>query len=211
MSVAVSSAKLRLMRSLTNHFIRNESGCAFRGPEWGMRYRPEWKMRGSLWRSSANSKKARSGLTAFLGLDQRGKCLAERRVSLLIELSLLLPYSPKISYPMRAPAKPDTNPETGTEIPLRESTGRESLRVAYFEFFVQHNPGIQSKHCWWLSDARDCVFRHGSYACRSTPDSHRRCSREQSCQKRQAVPRSASRSAGTLIYMVKLIFNICCF
>jgi hypothetical protein len=69
----------------SDDLVGNDAGSSFGGAEWMETYRPEWKRRGSLCLSSANSKKALSGLTAFLRLDHSGKCLAPRRASLSIE------------------------------------------------------------------------------------------------------------------------------
>jgi len=128
-SVAVSRRSVRFVRSLANDLIRNETSSTFRSPKYAHFYSPEWKIKGSLCLSSASSKKALSGLTAFLKFDQRGKDFAERRASLLIEPNLLLPYKPKRSYPKIPPKTPDKSPAVGKLTPLTERTGRESLRV----------------------------------------------------------------------------------
>lgn len=74
LAVGVVSCEVRFVRRLTNYFVGDQTGCGLRGSEWMMIYRPEWKMSGSLCFSSASSKYARSGLTAFLRLDQSGMC-----------------------------------------------------------------------------------------------------------------------------------------
>ena len=126
----VSSWSVRLMRSTANHFIRNQVSCGFRSTCLGYSYRPEWKIRGSLWRSSANSKKALSGLTAYLRFDHKGMLCEASTISLCMEESLLEPKRAKRSQPTIPPTTPENRPPTGIETPLRLRTGRERRRVA---------------------------------------------------------------------------------
>ena len=68
----VCVGSVRFVRGASDDFVGNDAGCGFRSPSLGSSYRPEWKIRGSLCRSSANSKKALSGLTAFRRFDHSG-------------------------------------------------------------------------------------------------------------------------------------------
>jgi len=88
-------------------------------------------MRGSLWRSSASSKKALSGFTAFLRFDQRGMACEPRTKSRWRPASLLDPKIAKRSQPTMPPTTPERRPPTGTAHPLMLRTGSESLRVAW--------------------------------------------------------------------------------
>lgn len=73
-AVGVVGCEVRLVRGLADYLVGDQTGCGLGGSEWMGSYRPEWKMSGSLCFSSASSKYARSGLTAFLRLDQSGRC-----------------------------------------------------------------------------------------------------------------------------------------
>lgn len=90
-SVTVSSSGMRFLRSTSDNFVRNHSGSSLWSPASNHNYKPEWKIRGSLCRSSANSKKALSGLTAHLRFDHKGILLAPSTKSRWMKESLADP------------------------------------------------------------------------------------------------------------------------
>ena len=81
----VSRRGVGLLGSTSNHLVGNHLGSSLRRPESVSLYKPEWKIKGSLWRSSANSKKALSGFTALRRFDQSGIAFEFKTKSLLIE------------------------------------------------------------------------------------------------------------------------------
>ena len=54
--VVVGFGLVGLGRHAADDLVGNEPRCRLGGPISGQKYRPEWKIRGSLLRSSANSK-----------------------------------------------------------------------------------------------------------------------------------------------------------
>ena len=129
-SVVSSTRTVGLLGDIADHFVWNHSGSSLRSPTSRQSYKPEWKIRGSLWRSSANSKKALSGFTALRKFDQRGMPLPARTMSRLIVSSLIDPYKWNMSKPISPATTPEKRPAVLMEQPLKLMTGRVSLRVA---------------------------------------------------------------------------------
>ena len=128
--VPVGTGSVGLVGCLSDDLVGHDSGGRFWGPSLWEMYSPEWNTKGSLFLSSASSKKARSGFTAFRRFDQRGTFLPFKTAYLLIDDYLLDLYKLKRPYPAIPAATLENIPATGRECPFKVTKGSDIFLVA---------------------------------------------------------------------------------